>query len=131
MDRLRVQAERVIVYCDQLLADTTLTDLQRDDVERILNGAERFRQILTEYRLSDEYVERLRTEQQYDNLGYISHAVRGPLSSIVGYADMLAGGFSDPLTDAQQVVVNRIIHIGSQLAAAIYDLFDADRKKAG
>src|SRR6185436_10944870 len=61
-------------------------------------------------------------------LSHIGHGIRGPMSAILGYAELLSTRLKDP-TD--QHYVNVIRNSGEQLVKFINDLIDIARIDAG
>lgn len=64
-------------------------------------------------------------------VGHVSYQLRTPLTTIGGYADLLAGGFAGPLTDRQKDPVAAIQTASAQLAKLIDDILDIAAIDAG
>ena len=64
-------------------------------------------------------------------LANISHELRTPLNSILGYAELLAGGQAGPLAEAQRTAVERIHQSADVLLRMISDLLELSRVKLG
>lgn len=64
-------------------------------------------------------------------VGHVSYQLRTPLTTIGGYADLLAGGFAGPLTDRQKDPVTAIQTASAQLAKLIDDILDIAAIDAG
>ncbi|MGP1275009.1 MAG: PAS-domain containing protein, partial [Caulobacterales bacterium] len=64
-------------------------------------------------------------------VGHVSYQLRTPLTTIGGYADLLAGGFAGPLTDRQKDPVTAIQTAAGQLAKLIDDILDIAAIDAG
>ncbi|KPP81375.1 MAG: two-component signal transduction system histidine kinase with PAS sensory domain [Oceanicaulis sp. HLUCCA04] len=64
-------------------------------------------------------------------VGHVSYQLRTPLTTIGGYADLLAGGFAGELTDRQKDPVTAIQTASAQLAKLIDDILDIAAIDAG
>lgn len=64
-------------------------------------------------------------------VGHVSYQLRTPLTTIGGYADLLAGGFAGPLSDRQKDPVAAIQTASAQLAKLIDDILDIAAIDAG
>lgn len=64
-------------------------------------------------------------------LATVSHEVRTPLTSIIGYADMLQRGVYGPLPDSMQDPLTFIRHGSHTLLRLITDILDYSRMEAG
>jgi protein-histidine pros-kinase len=64
-------------------------------------------------------------------LASVSHDLRTPLNTVIGYADMLAEGVFDELNEKQQAIVARILSSGKHMAVLITDLLDQTRLEGG
>lgn len=66
-----------------------------------------------------------------DLISRLSHSLRTPLNSILGYAQILALDRVEPLSPVQKERVERIQEAGWQLAKLIDDLVERARKGSG
>ena len=66
-----------------------------------------------------------------DFLASISHELRTPMNSIIGFSDMLLNGLYGSLADKQADRVERIRHNGHNLLMLIDDLLDISKIEAG
>ncbi|MEW6410042.1 MAG: ATP-binding protein [Nitrospirota bacterium] len=64
-------------------------------------------------------------------LALMSHEVRTPLNSIIGFSDMLAEGIEGPLTEKQKEHINSIHKSGEHLLSLINDILDLSKIEAG
>jgi signal transduction histidine kinase/CheY-like chemotaxis protein len=71
------------------------------------------------------------TRAKDDFLSRMSHELRTPLNGILGFAQVLLGNPSDPLSDQQRRRVEHIETAGWHLLAMIQDLLDLSRIEAG
>jgi signal transduction histidine kinase len=61
----------------------------------------------------------------------LSHEVRNPLNSILGFTEMLLDGNQDPPTERQRRYLSHVRSAGRQMLAIVNDLLDLARVKAG
>jgi signal transduction histidine kinase len=64
-------------------------------------------------------------------LAGVSHDLRGPLNSVLGFAGLLASGVDGPVTDGQRESLEAIARSGTDLLRLVDDLLDAARLDAG
>ncbi len=64
-------------------------------------------------------------------LAGVSHDLRGPLNSLVGFTDILAAEVDGPLTAGQEESVEALARGGRELLRRVDDLLDAARLDAG
>lgn len=64
-------------------------------------------------------------------LAGVSHDLRGPLNSLIGFTDILAAGVDGPLTPGQAESVEALARGGRELLRRVDDLLDAARLDAG
>ncbi|MGQ9706329.1 MAG: ATP-binding protein [bacterium] len=64
-------------------------------------------------------------------LNITSHELRSPLTSVLGYAELLSDGFLGSLTDAQNEAVNGILRNSQQLSRLVDDLLDFSSMESG
>jgi two-component system, NarL family, sensor histidine kinase BarA len=64
-------------------------------------------------------------------LATVSHELKTPLTSILGYSEMLAEGFAGPLTDPQKDYVKTIFEKGEHLLGMITSLLDLSKLEIG
>jgi signal transduction histidine kinase len=64
-------------------------------------------------------------------LSNVSHELRTPLTSILGFTDLLLHGLEGPLTDAQHEDLRTIETSGGRLLGLIDDLIDVSQLEAG
>lgn len=61
----------------------------------------------------------------------VSHELRTPMTSIKGYADLLALGMAGPLNDQQKHFINIIRNNAERMVALVNDLLDISRIESG
>jgi PAS domain S-box-containing protein len=117
-----------------------VTAIIRDITER--RRAERQYQILQE-RFTSELEEKNRQlelrnkEVEHANrlksefLASISHELRSPLHTIIGFAELLKEGFDGPLNEKQERFIRNIHQDAQHLLAIINDLLDLSKIEAG
>jgi signal transduction histidine kinase len=66
-----------------------------------------------------------------DFVSFVSHELKTPMTSIRGYADLLAAGAVGPVTDAQGEFIATIRSNVSRMATLVSDLADVSRIEAG
>jgi signal transduction histidine kinase/ActR/RegA family two-component response regulator len=64
-------------------------------------------------------------------IGNMSHEVRTPLNSIIGFADLLADGMTGPVTDKQKEYLHDISESGHRLLSLINDILDLSKMESG
>jgi signal transduction histidine kinase len=90
--------------------------------ERYLNShmrVERIRQLEENLRQSDQH--------KAEFMSIISHELRTPLNAIIGYAQMLADGFSGELNEQQREDVQTIVNSADKLLRMVEDTLDLAR----
>src|SRR5665647_1024074 len=66
-----------------------------------------------------------------DFMATMSHELRSPLTSIIGYSDMLLSGMTGELNEKQSAFVNSILKGGESLLNLINDVLDLTKIEAG
>ncbi|TAK14343.1 MAG: GAF domain-containing protein [Anaerolineae bacterium] len=66
-----------------------------------------------------------------DFVSFVSHELKTPMTSIRGYADLLAAGAVGPVTEAQSEFISTIRSNVSRMATLVSDLADVSRIEAG
>lgn len=64
-------------------------------------------------------------------IGDMSHELRTPLNSLIGYADLIAGGVAGPVTQKQTEMLGRLKASALHLLALITQILDFSRTEAG
>ncbi len=64
-------------------------------------------------------------------LANVSHELRTPLGAILGFSEMLRGGFYGPVNDKQRSTINKIIETNQDLANHVSELLDQAQLEAG
>jgi len=79
--------------------------------------------------LDRQYVAHIQQEKA-DFVSYVAHELRTPITSIRGYADMLAGGMMGPVAPEQVAFLQTIIRNAERLQILIADLQDFTKIEA-
>lgn len=64
-------------------------------------------------------------------LANVSHELRTPLGAILGFSEMLRGGFYGPVNDKQRSTINKIIETNQDLTNHVSELLDQAQLEAG
>ena len=64
-------------------------------------------------------------------LANVSHEIRNPMTAIMGYLDLMLGGFAGELNEKQHSHLNRIKHSADYLLNLVNDLLDLHKIEAG
>jgi signal transduction histidine kinase len=91
--------------------------------------AERLGQAVEKTRRIEELAEANRA--YFEMLGFVSHELKSPLSSIVMDATVLSGGYVGDLTDAQRAVVSKIVSKSEYLLTLVREYLDLARIEGG
>lgn len=78
-------------------------------------------------RLAMEQAQRLRTQF----LASMSHDLRSPLNSLLGFATLIASGVEGPITDAQRESIQMITRSARDLLRLVNNILDSARLEAG
>lgn len=70
-------------------------------------------------------------EEKNAFLGRMSHELRTPLNAVLGFAGVLRGGLSGPLTERQEGYVKDIADAGQHLLSLVDDVLDLSRIEGG
>lgn len=119
---MRRSDDRVLTYLTRPLPDGA-TLICWDDV----TDSRRIEEALRERAEALETSERIKTEF----VEHVSYQLRTPLTTIGGYADMLAQGFAGELSDRQKEPIAAIQSASSHLAKLIDDILDVAAIDAG
>jgi len=119
---MRRSDDKVLTYLTRPLPDGA-TLICWDDV----TDSRRIEEALRERAEALETSERIKTEF----VEHVSYQLRTPLTTIGGYADMLAQGFAGELTDRQKEPMSAIQSASSHLAKLIDDILDVAAIDAG
>lgn len=85
-----------------------------------------------ETQLRQQYARLLQLDQlKNDFVNAVSHDLRTPLTSVIGYAEFLEDGLAGSLTDQQMAYVHQIQKSGRRLEVLVNDLLDFARIEAG
>lgn len=119
---MRRSDDRVLTYLTRPLPDGA-TLICWDDV----TDSRRIEEALRERAEALETSERIKTEF----VEHVSYQLRTPLTTINGYADMLAHGFAGELTDRQKEPMSAIQTAAEHLAKLVDDILDVAAIDAG
>jgi signal transduction histidine kinase len=70
-------------------------------------------------------------EQKTKFIRHLGHELRAPLSSIIGFAELLSEGYYGDLTEKQEDYLNRINRSANHLLELVNDLVDQAKMQAG
>jgi signal transduction histidine kinase len=110
--------------------------LEREVIERT-KLEQALRQALADRRRTEEALRHAKEEAERANhvksdfLAVMSHELRTPLNAIVGYRDLLQQGVGGPVTDTQQVYLERIGSGVQQLLRLIDQVLNLSQIEAG
>jgi signal transduction histidine kinase len=119
---MRRADEKVLTYLSRPLPDGA-TLIAWDDV----TDSRRIEEALRERAEALEASERIKTEF----VEHVSYQLRTPLTTIQGYAGMLAQGYTGELTEKQSERVNDIVMASEDLGTLIDDILDIAAIDAG
>jgi signal transduction histidine kinase len=78
-----------------------------------------------------EFLERELRQHQHRAVAYISHAIRGSLTSVLGFSKLLLRDDDRPLTEDQRASAQHIHEAGAHLLRVVNDLSDLTQVEAG
>jgi signal transduction histidine kinase len=78
-----------------------------------------------------EFLERELRQHQHRAVAYISHAIRGSLTSVLGFSKLLLRDGDRPLTEDQRTSAQHIHEAGAHLLRVVNDLSDLTQVEAG
>jgi len=112
----------------------SMTALSTAEIRRFVQSVDRLVARITESNV-EKYVaiekakEADRLKSQF--LANMSHDLRSPLNSILGFSELLLSGIDGPLTDEQREMIAVIHSSGGELLQQIDDILDAAKLDAG
>jgi signal transduction histidine kinase len=106
-----------------------LADLFTRPVAQAIQNREQHLKSLSRAERARQLEESLRQSEQHKSefMSLISHELRTPLNAIIGYAQMLADGFSGELNEQQQGDVKTIVDSADRLLRMVEDTLDLAR----
>jgi signal transduction histidine kinase len=106
-----------------------LADLFTRPAAVAIQNREHYLESLTRTERVRQLEESLRQSERYkaEFMSIISHELRTPLNAIIGYAQMLADGFSGELNEQQQLDVKTIVDSADRLLSMVEDTLDLAR----
>ncbi len=113
---------------------TALPVLSEDEVGEMTESFNRLEEVLAEHdRQMRESAEAARRadEKQLEFLTVISHDLRTPLHSIIGFSQLLAEGDEGEMTEAQLADVRTILKSGRYLLSLVDDVVDLSKIESG
>lgn len=113
------------------LSDITERKRAEEELDRYSRDLERMVRARTEELMQANEALQRATETRIRFLSSMSHELRVPLNSVIGFAGVLLQGLSGPLTDDQRKQIEMIYESGRQLIGTIDDVLDVARIEAG
>lgn len=113
------------------LSDITERKRAEEELDHYSRDLERMVRARTEELLQANEALQRATETRIRFLASMSHELRVPLNSVIGFAGVLLQGLSGPLTDDQRKQIEMIYESGRQLSGTIDDVLDVARIEAG
>jgi len=109
---------------------------QTEDIEFMQAMAHRVATVIVKVRLFEELqLAKVEAEAassaKSDFLSRISHELRTPMNSILGFAQLLAMSRKDPITPTQRVRIDNILKSGKHLLDLINEVLEISRIEAG
>lgn len=101
-----------------------------EDVSERLRGEQALGDALAREERAIEHLEEL-DRIKNDFVSSISHELRTPMTSVLGFTQLLTSGTVGPLTDRQQDLLERVTRNGQRLLTLIEDLLTLSRIEAG
>ncbi|MCP4604071.1 MAG: HAMP domain-containing histidine kinase [Proteobacteria bacterium] len=120
-----------------MLPDQTMTQAQPnlpEEVRAVDHGLSQLKERFYDMRkATDEAIESCRATRDTKSQFFagISHDLRSPLNSIIGFTDLLLKGMEGPLTEDQTHVVLLIAEESKELMVLIADILDTSKLEAG
>ncbi|MCB0324807.1 MAG: HAMP domain-containing histidine kinase [Bdellovibrionales bacterium] len=98
-----------------------------------LNNAGQYQALLHEVEKRQEVVKQLGSALEFKSefVANISHELRTPIYSFIGFAELLVSGGYGELSDEQQKVVNRMLENAESLLELINNILDHAKMEAG
>lgn len=113
------------------LSDITERKRAEEELDRYSRDLERMVRARTEELMRANEALQRATETRIRFLSSMSHELRVPLNSVIGFAGVLLQGLSGPLTDDQHKQIEMIHGSGRRLIGTIDDVLDVARIEAG
>ena len=135
--RLAVQARYADAYIPMFAVDSAAPDEVRELAEALNDMVARMRQERVNLAAAKAALERATDQAEAASraktafLANLSHELRSPLNSILGFTEMLASGIYGPISEEQQSRLARILANGHALLALLNEVLDLARIEAG
>jgi signal transduction histidine kinase/DNA-binding NarL/FixJ family response regulator len=113
-----------------LLLESTQADAWREDAVRFLNRLGSHAAIAIANAQLYEAVQAA-NEAKTEFVSFVSHELKTPMTSIMGYADLLRSGNFGPINEMQTTFINTIEHNVARMNTLVSDLTDISRIEAG
>jgi PAS domain S-box-containing protein len=113
------------------LSDITERKHAEEELDRYSRDLERMVRARTDQLMQANEALQRATETRIRFLSSMSHELRVPLNSVIGFAGILLQGLSGPLTDDQRKQIEMIYASGRRLIGTIDDVLDIARIEAG
>jgi PAS domain S-box-containing protein len=113
------------------IVDITERKRAEEELDRYSRDLERMVKARTDELMEANAALQRATETRIRFLSSMSHELRVPLNSVIGFAGVLLQGLPGPLTDEQRRQVEIIMEAGRRLTATIDDVLDISGIEAG
>jgi signal transduction histidine kinase len=132
-DITRASHQVAVVADGEAPAPLTLSSFSSREIRELVQAVDRLVQRITEanvtkYIAIEKAKEADRLKSQF--LANMSHDLRSPLNSIIGFSELLLSGIDGEITDAQRELVEPILRGGRHLLQEIDDILDTAKIEA-
>ena len=130
MKQLETLCNDVLACCERLLTlcEPPLDEKGQKDIHLVIEGTQRFLTMLSDYNMTDEMVNNLRQNKQFERMGQFSHDIRAPLGRMIGFSELLLFHDGNRLIACHKEHLLEIVRLNDEIEAVIYENFDRDRE---